>query len=248
MLDIIIPVLNEETILTEQAEYYQNLAKQGNLIFVDGGSEDQTVASALRYGSVISSRRGRSYQKNAGAKHSPAQSPYLLFLNVDSFVDTDCLEALRQACERQTPCGCFTLRIMDSKQIFRSYEWAVNIRARRGGIVDADLGFFIRRDLFESMQGFDQLPIMDDIVFSKRLRKTHAIEVLPHNIQVSSRKWHEQGFTKTFCQYTLAYVQLWTGIPFFKDPVETNTNKYQENHEQHKRAHYIRPRTQSRSG
>lgn len=250
MIDIIIPVLNEESILIEQADYFHTLAQQGNLIFVDGGSEDQTSAIAARYGMVIQSRRGRSYQKNAGVQFAQSQSPYLLFLHVDTFVDKHCIAAMHHAFDQGTQCGCFTLDIMDSRRIFRVYEWAVNIRARRSGVIDGDLGFFIRRDLFEDMNGFDQLPIMDDIVFSKRLRKNHTVHVLEQPIRVSSRKWHEQGFIQTFYQYTLAYLQLWTGIPFFKDPIESTSPKLNQNHDSksiQQCAHYLRPGTQTRS-
>lgn len=223
MIDIIIPVLNEEKILREQAEYYRALNQLGRLTFVDGGSDDATVAVAGDFGRVLRTRPGRSYQKNFGAAH--AEGDYFLFLHVDSFINEDVVAATRQAFRRGAQAGCFTMRIRDHKPLFRLYEWAVNQRARRQGIIDGDLGMFVRRDVFESLGGFDRLIIMDDIVFSKRLRRRFAVTVMNSVIEVSARKWQDQGFLKTFCQYSLAYLQLWTGILFFRDDDQINEDK-----------------------
>ncbi len=217
-LDIIIPVLNESAILETHADYYRRLSRCGHLLFVDGGSQDHTVELAGRYGDVLETRRGRARQKNSGADIT--QNNFLLFLHVDSFIDPKGVRRAMDAMRRGADAGCFRLAIEDRQPIFRFYEWCVNIRARRLKIVDGDLGFFIRRSVFDALDGYDDLPIMDDIVFSKRVRARHRVDVLDHPIRVSSRKWHEQGFARTFGQYTLAYLQLWTGLEFFKHPSE----------------------------
>ncbi|MCA9401395.1 MAG: glycosyltransferase family 2 protein [Candidatus Omnitrophica bacterium] len=214
MLEIIIPILNEEKYLTEHAGYYTRLSKDNRIIFVDGGSTDQSVAVAARIGEVIPAPQGRAAQKNAGAQH--AKAPWLLFLNVDAHIDPQCTHHLPNAMQTGDIAGCFSIQIEEPRFIFRVYEWALNMRARKAGIIDADLGTLIRRDHFFEQEGFDPLPIMDDIVFSKRLRKFGKVRVLPFSIRVSSRKWHENGFYRTFMNYTLAYLQHWTGIEFFR--------------------------------
>ena len=78
MIDIIIPLFNEENILKERGSYFNGLKNKARLIFVDGGSTDQTRNIAQSYGDVIASERGRCYQLNAGAR--VAQSPYILNL------------------------------------------------------------------------------------------------------------------------------------------------------------------------
>lgn len=238
MIDIIIPVLNEEKILHERQDYYARLGELHPLTFVDGGSTDATVSTAARFGQVLSTRPGRSYQKNYGAAHTTNE--FLFFLNVDSFVSPTVLRKTEDILSKGAQAGCYTLHINDVQPIFRLYEWAVNLRARRSGIIDADLGMYIRREVFEALDGFDPLIIMDDIVFSKRLRARCPVTVLDMPIFVSARKWHEHGFMKTFCQYSLAYLQLWTGIPFFRDRYQTN--------EQKTSANCLCPRTETRSG
>ena len=215
MIDIIIPVLNEEKILIEQAPHYRHLKTKANVIFVDGGSTDRTVQIAQDYGDVLTAPRGRALQKNAGA--STTRSKYILFLHVDSSIEDNALEAIEQALDRGVVGGCLTMHIDDDRWLFRIYEKIINGRAKIFSVLDGDLGLFVERSIFEQVGSFDAVPIMEDIKFSVKLRRAGPIQILPQTIHVSSRKWHAQGFGKTFFLYTLAYLQLWTGWPFFKD-------------------------------
>ena len=207
--DIIIPVLNEEKILKDNASYYARLRRKANLIFVDGGSTDGTVAAAQDHGRVAHSRRGRGYQKNAGA--AQAVSAHLLFLHADSTIEADSLEHIESAFASGAVGGCFTLRIDDQGWIFRVFERSVNLRAGHFGVIDGDLGIFVRRDVFESIGGFNDWSVMEDIAFSRKLREAGVVKVLPDVIRGSSRKWHARGFLRTFWDYTSAYFRWWMG-------------------------------------
>jgi len=217
MIDIIIPVLNEEQILNVKREYYLRLKQAARIIFVDGGSDDQTTRLAEEYGEVIICPPGRGKQKNFGASYSCADG--LLFLHVDSSIDPGTLTKIEHALHSGIVGGCLTMCIDDRRWMFRVYEAVVNFRAKKFGVVDGDLGQFVKRDVFESIGGFGIVPIMEDLLFSKKLRQHDRIVVLNHPICVSARRWYQEGFFKTFGRYTLAYIQLWTKIPFFKDPL-----------------------------
>ena len=208
-IDIIIPILNEEKILTEQQGYYRSLKNKANIIFVDGGSRDRTVEAASAFGEVVFSEAGKGVQKNRGA--AAAKGDVLLFLHVDTFLSDPALEQIDRAVGRGAAGGCLTMRIEDAHFMFRIYEQLVNFRARAFGVLDGDMGMFVRRDIFEKLGGFDPLPYMEDILFSDKIRKAHQAAVLEERIFVSSRKWHERGFLKTFGQYSRAYIQMWTG-------------------------------------
>ena len=137
MLDIIIPVLNEEKILTKEAHYYQALKNRARVIFVDGGSTDHTVAIAREYGEVITCSPGRAVQKNRGVQKS--QSEHILFLHVDALIDEHALSRIDQILKEGSIGGCLTMRICDNGLIFRIYEWVVNFRAKAFGVIDGDL-------------------------------------------------------------------------------------------------------------
>jgi len=209
MLDIIIPVLNEEVILLQEVQYFHSLRKQAKVIFVDGGSRDRTVEIAQSYGKVLISKPGRAIQKNLGVLGSKA--PYLLFLHVDSCISLTALIKIKQVFNRGAVGGCLSMHIQDKGFIFRLYERAVNFRAKMFGVIDGDLGMFIRRDVFNELGQFDLVPVMEDFVFARKLRKRSKIHVLSDRIYVSGRKWRERGFMHTFFEYTRAHFQLWSG-------------------------------------
>ncbi len=209
MIDVIIPVLNEEDFLRREAEYYSELKNKANIIFVDGGSWDKTVDLAENYGEVIHSRRGRSFQKNIGAK--AAKSDYLLFLHVDSLINMKALENIERVLSCGVYGGCLTMVIDDTAFIFRIFERIVNLRARFGKVLDGDLGQFVHRDIFLQLGRYAQVDIMEDILFGKKLKRKGNIEILPDVIRVSSRKWSKEGFCSLLYKYSVAYVRLWTG-------------------------------------
>jgi len=214
MLDIIIPVYNEEKILTEKRGYYFRLKNLANVIFVDGGSQDNTAKIAERYGRVVHSRLGRGYQKNRGVQEG--SSPHLLFLHVDVCIEDEAIDQINQALSNGVCAGCFKMKIADKRLIFRIYEIFVNFRARYLGIVDGDLGFFIKREVFQQIGQFDELPVLEDLLIGRKLKRVCSLKSLNTVIQVSSRKWQEQGFLRTFMQYTLAYLKFWNRIVFQK--------------------------------
>ncbi len=206
-MDIIIPVLNEESLLLKKRDYFERLKTKARIIFVDGGSQDQTQQTARQYGEVIGAARGRGPQKNQGAAW--AKSNDLLFLHVDTEIDPEALEGVQKVLSQDVCAGCFTMSIDDHSWIFRVFEGIINFRARYSKMLDGDLGLFIKRKIFQQIGTFDALPYMEDILFSNKLRQAGKVVVLPDKILVSSRKWHEDGFLKTFCQYTRAYSCFW---------------------------------------
>lgn len=206
--------MNEEKVLIKENNYYQQLSRSASIIFADGGSSDRTTDLCARFGKVLLSPKGRARQKNMAAES--AQAKYLLFLHVDTKINLNALVGIIDCLEKGVICGSMTMKIDDHRFIFRIYENIVNYRARSLGIIDGDLGLFVRKDIFKQLGGFDNVAIMDDIAFSKKLRTIARLQILDESIIVSSRKWDEKGFLRTFWGYSLAYCQHWTGIPFYK--------------------------------
>lgn len=206
MISIIIPIYNEAKILEQQRGYYCNLKDKAELIFVDGGSDDASCRLAAEYGRVVPSAKGRAVQKNTGAQH--ASHDLLLFMHVDTFISDAGLRALEQKAGL-LQAGCFSMAILDDRRVFRWYENNINRRVQKKNIIDGDLGLFVKREIYTQMQGFKELPLMDDIEFSERLKKVCRVTVLPETISVSSRRWVEEGFVTTFWRYTKAYLMYY---------------------------------------
>jgi len=209
MTDIIIPIYNEEKLLRGRAEYFYQLARSGRLIFADGQSTDQSLKVAACYGNVVAAGYGRALQMNEAAHHSCGE--YLVFLHADTCVSAEALKTAQQRMSDGAAGGCFRMQIEEPGVIYRIFENLVNFRARHFAVLDGDLGLFVRRDIFEHLGGFDDCPVMEDLLFARKLRWAGPVVVLDQPILVSARRWKEDGFFRTFLQYSTAYIRLWTG-------------------------------------
>jgi hypothetical protein len=73
----------------------------------------------------------------------------------------------------------------------------MNWRSRLTGIVTGDQALFVRRPVFQAIGGFPDLPIMEDIAFSKQLNRVGRIAALKSCVITSSRRWAGQGTIRT---------------------------------------------------
>ena len=190
-LSVIIPTFNEEQNVQSVIEKTK-AADSCEVIVVDGGSTDQTVSKAKHADILIESKLGRATQQNAGA--SQATGEILLFLHADcellpGFVNavTECLS------ENDVVAGCFSQLIDHSAKKYRTIEKGNAWRVRNLGWIYGDQGLFLKRELFEQLGGFPAMPLMEDLYFSKRLKKEGILIVSDHRIKVSARRWEKNG-------------------------------------------------------
>ena len=197
-ISIILPVLNEQTSISGGLSRLQPLRQQDcELIIVDGGSRDQTMALAGPLADrVIASPKGRAAQMNAGA--ALAQSPLLWFLHADCLPPPDAAGIIRAALnDPARHWGRFDVRLSGCHPLLRMVETLMNLRSRLTGIATGDQGIFVRRELFERVGGYPALALMEDIALS-RLLKRHGWPVcLRQRLQTSSRRWERDGILRT---------------------------------------------------
>lgn len=184
---VIIPVLNECRCIGG------TLTRTGALGFdeivvVDGGSTDETVsivetlakespevlvprsASPIR---LIQAPRGRARQCNAGAATSRCDA--YLFLHADTQLPSHARQALDRTLADQTYVGGrFDVRFDADRVSARMVSCLMNLRSRRTGIATGDQALFVRRDIFEQLGGFADIPLMEDIDFTRRLKRIAA--------------------------------------------------------------------------
>ena len=208
-LSVIIPALNEATVIESLLSSLQVLRERSvELILVDGGSRDATVDLARPLvDQLIESAPGRARQMNAGA--GSAQGEMFWFLHADSVVTPRHGEAII-ASLRQGGAGWgrFDITLSGRQPLLRVVEFMINVRSRLTGIATGDQGIFVRRDLFEAVGGFVELPLMEDIQLSSRLRERGRPVCLQPRLVTSSRRWEERGILRTILlmwQLRLAY-------------------------------------------
>lgn len=212
-LSIIIPSLNEAATLEATLSPLQPWRKAGHqLILVDGGSSDGTasIASPL-VDRMLAATPGRARQMNLGAE--AARGDLLLFLHADTQLPPEAEQLIQQAVEQRL-WGRFDVRLSGRHWLLRVVERMMNWRSCIGGIATGDQGIFVERDLFERVGGFPELPLMEDIALSKRLKRAAGHPACIHTpLLTSSRRWEQNGILRTILLMWRLRLAFFLGVP-----------------------------------
>lgn len=210
---IIVPVLNESAVLTQKLGELDLLRAMGaQVLLVDGGSTDQTVAMARDAGfEVLSSEKGRARQMNAGAYAT--RSEILVFLHVDTRLPTYALIQIENHLNQKRAWGRFDVRIVGASPWLKVVGWMMNIRSRITGIATGDQVLFMTRTLFDDVGGFPEQPLMEDIEISKRLKRVSAPICLREQVETSGRRWDQHGVWRTILLMWRLRFAYWRGVP-----------------------------------
>ena len=210
-LSIVIPTLNEAVAIAHTLEALQELRTRGvELIVVDGGSSDATLAVAAPLAdAVVSAPRGRAVQMNAGAAR--ARGEVLLFLHADTQLPQRADERVRRAVDAGACWGRFDVRIDGRPAVLRVVAAAMNARSRLSGIATGDQAIFVRRDVFEQLGGYAPLPLMEDIELSRRLKRAGRPACLRPPVLTSGRRWQTRGVWRTVALMWWLRWRYWRG-------------------------------------
>ena len=194
-ISVIIPILNEAKILEKTLSQLQSELGQHELIVVDGGSTDGSVHIAEKYGRVITSELGRAKQLNTGA--ASATGDILIFLHADVWVEPGALASVATALSSGYIGGGFQQKIDGTHFLYRAIEIAGNIRGKYLKVFYGDSGIFLKRADFEKIGGFPEVPILEEMEFSKKLRQLGKTTLVTPHIHISARRWETKGILRT---------------------------------------------------
>ncbi len=224
LVSIIIPTLNEETalpLLLADIALQQGVSLE--VLVGDGGSTDGTEAAARAGGACFfAADRGRGAQMNAAARL--ARGVYLLFLHADSRIEdprlvVNAVQALREASwsaskvaghfslhfKRSTPGNDLAFRYMEAKT-----------RLNRSNTTNGDQGFFLSRQWFGELGGFDErMPFLEDQRLAERIRAEGRWMTLPGVLTTSARRFEVEGFCQRYLSMGLIMVAYSTGLEGF---------------------------------
>ncbi|MGP4844362.1 TIGR04283 family arsenosugar biosynthesis glycosyltransferase [Marinobacter sp. 1Y8] len=210
-LTIVMPVLNEADGVVAALEHLQDIRSLGHqVIVVDGGSTDQTVARAEPFcDRVVTAPAGRSSQMNAGA--SIAGGEVLLFLHADTRLPATALEHLSRFVQSDSLWGRFDVRLSGQRTLFRVISWFMNRRSRLTGIATGDQAIFARRAAFHDAGGYAPLPLMEDVALSRQLLALSRPFCISDPVVTDSRRWEKHGPWRTiFLMWRLRW-RYWRG-------------------------------------
>ena len=223
-VSVVIPVLRDTPMLETQLERLGCRAvpawvehdggRDYEVIVVNGDSKDSSIGDARRaFPQVrwVQSGSGRGQQMNAGARL--ASGRWLLFLHADVELSGDWLEQIKEADRNQQIAGgCFTFALDSLTVAARLIEWGVRWRGSLAGLVYGDQGLFVRRKVFDALEGYRPIAIMEDLEFIGRIRRRGRFWCSPSPISVSARRWEHDGWLRRSALNMLLVLLYYGGV------------------------------------
>ncbi|HXG53538.1 MAG TPA: TIGR04283 family arsenosugar biosynthesis glycosyltransferase [candidate division Zixibacteria bacterium] len=213
-VSVIVPVLNEAATIGTTID---DLKGRGfhELIVVDGGSEDGTRRICRQHGiEPVGSRRGRGAQMNEGARR--ATGDVLLFLHADTRLPETAAADIHRAMSDPTVAGGrFDIRLDASGFLMKLIGAMISWRSRLTRVSTGDQAIFVRREVFAALGGYPDYPLMEDIAFSRALKRTGRIACLKSRVITSARRWEREGVWRTIVKmWALKLLYLSGSSPF----------------------------------
>jgi rSAM/selenodomain-associated transferase 2 len=208
-ISVIVPVLNEAAGIAPCLAALAPLRARGHeVIVVDGGSRDGTPELARPLcDRFLSSPPGRGTQMNAGARAASGEA--LVFLHADSSLPSGAEARIRQALEKHL-WGRFDVEIDGRHPLLKLVARSMNLRSRLTGVATGDQAIFVRREAFS---GFPEIPLMEDVAFSKAMRRRCAPACLAEKAVTSGRRWESRGVLRTIVLMWRLRLLYFFGVP-----------------------------------
>ena len=197
-LAIVIPVFNEAKVLPQALTSLAELSMDSSdsIIFVDGGSTDQSIQLIQQHGyQCLHCEAGRAKQMNYGTNNT--KSDIILYLHVDTKVSSSEISNIKKSYTKGFLSGRFDIMFTNRALTYRIISFFINFRSRLSKISTGDQAIFIRRDIFEQIGGYPEIPLMEDVAISKALRRLGKIDCLYNKVTTSSRRWEKNGVVNT---------------------------------------------------
>ncbi|MEJ7841860.1 MAG: TIGR04283 family arsenosugar biosynthesis glycosyltransferase [Rubrobacter sp.] len=185
-LSVIIPTLNERAAIGYLLERLLAAPGVHEVIVSDGGSTDETVSLVPPPARVVSSGPGRGPQLRTGAE--AATGDVLLFLHADVLPPEDVVAQISCAFQAGFVGGNFRLHYPEGGLLGRWLELLAPLY-RRIPRYYGDSGIFVRRDVYKACGGFPHVPVMEDVVFVRRMEAAGRTAYLPGPMVSDSRRW-----------------------------------------------------------
>jgi rSAM/selenodomain-associated transferase 2 len=207
-ISVIVPVLDEAKSIAATLQALA-LLQPYETIVVDGGSQDMTRDIAAAWGgTIIAADRGRARQMNRGAQ--AASGDALLFLHADTRLPATAFADIARALgDPSCVGGRFDVTLDGSHWMLPVVAQLISYRSRLSKVGTGDQALFVRRRVFQSMGGFPDIPLMEDIAFCRALKPLGEIACLRSRVVTSARRWEVDGVWRTiFRMWTLKLLYL----------------------------------------
>ena len=215
-ISIITPVLDEGKEIIRAVDHLRKI--QGDpppeIIVVDGSEKGSTIQYLHdREVIAIKSKKGRARQMNRGAYK--ASGDVLLFLHADTFISANAFEKITTVIQSgRYVGGAFDLGFDNQRWVFKLIAKAASVRSRITRIPFGDQAIFIKREYFNKIGGYQDIPLMEDVALMRRIKhRGDHIHIIPFKVNTSARKWEEEGVIYTTLRNWLLQFLYFCGVP-----------------------------------
>ena len=196
MYSIIIPTLNEAEGIADFLLALQPLRERCEIIIADADSTDDTHKfSSTFVDQFISVAKGRALQMNAGAEK--ASGDVLIFLHADTYLPEQALDYIQQGIAKGAQWGRFDIQLTGQSPLLKVVAYMMNHRSHITGIATGDQVIYMTAEAFKKVGGYPDIPLMEDIEISKRLKKITPPYCIDAKVKSSARRWESFGVWRT---------------------------------------------------
>ncbi len=226
MISIVAPLYNEGQNVEGLVSHLQDLRGLHEAILVDASDQDESrgilesiVESMDRRRQlepgkpliriISTDRPGRSRQMNLGAM--AATGDIFLFLHCDTRLPVDAIARVEREVTRQRQWGRFDVVLESKGWVYRLIENMIRIRSRVRPLATGDQGIFVTASLFNRVNGFPPICLMEDVAMSKLLKQHSSPLLINPPVITSARRWQNRGAIRTILLMWKLRFLFWIG-------------------------------------
>ena len=213
LVALIVPVWGDDTLLVEQVNRLPVQPESAEWI-VAAVEPSETLWDLERSGKirlVVCDKPSRGAQMNAGA--SKARGSLLCFHHADSRLEPEHIAALARAAKTEEVIGgAFYRRFANQNFWMKRWEKLLRSIIAAAGPLFGDQSIFVKVDVFRQLGGFADIPLMEDIEFSRRLRRMGRITLLDPPVWSSPRRFRRLGNASTLLLNTVFIALFYLGV------------------------------------
>jgi rSAM/selenodomain-associated transferase 2 len=212
-LSVLVPAWNDHVHLARLLPALVKLNILHEVIVADASPDPRTAQAVEECGGIYlpAAEPNRGKQMNLAAER--VTGDILIFHHADSVLSVAHIAALVDAlCDPEVIGGAFYRKFDGRHPWLRCFEFVARFRTRHGGSFFGDQSIFVRRTTFRALGGFAPIPLMEDVEFSRRLRRAGKVVVLDPPLESSSRHHASRGAWRTSMQNGLFIVLYKCGL------------------------------------
>ena len=188
-LSVVIPTFNEQDFISGCVRQFMAMPEVHEIIVSDGNSTDHTRTLAAQTGAIVlNGRRQRAAQLNHGA--AQATGNVLLFVHADTRLGVKAaLNITRALGDPHAVGGAFRRRFAPPYGWLGMTSRLADLRCLWWGLGYGDQALFVRRSIFEDLDGFSSTHPYEDPYFSIKLKQNGRFCLLGPPLVTSGRRF-----------------------------------------------------------